>query len=99
MAASRISCQQFLLQPSEEHTSQCTFTITNKLRVMKGRQTKSALIAAESAIFSERVKLKLFVYTSRVHTQYTCVITTRHHRAGGNWADARSQSHTCVSLS
>lgn len=53
----RISCQQFLLQPSDYHTSLCVQE-HKKLEVMKGRQTKSALIAAKSAIFGERIKIK-----------------------------------------
>lgn len=36
----------------------CASKSTNKLEVMKGRQTKSALIAAKSAIFGERIKIK-----------------------------------------
>lgn len=69
MTVSRISCQQFLLQPSDDHTSPCGFKNTNKLAVMKGWQTKSALIADESPIFNERVKLKLAVYASCVHAR------------------------------
>lgn len=77
-------------------THPCVSKNTNKLEVMKGRQTKSALIAAKSAIFQWKNKnKKMSTYNPSAHTDEHLTKSCCANLLEIIGRDARSQLYTC----